>query len=188
MQLLADCKLSIYKLVKIVNNDRFFLRRIMTENILITPADIRQQQFKVGWRGFSIKEVDSFLDQVADTLNNLMGENDLLNKELGHRQNEVAEFKKREQLIKDTLINAQKVIENMKSNAQKEAEIIINEAEIKAEKILRETFNRQGRLQSDIEELQKFKATLNAQMRSLLNQHLRLLEQDEPTQEPNAPQ
>jgi cell division initiation protein len=160
----------------------------MTEIILITPADIRQQQFKVGWRGFSIKEVDSFLDQVADTLNTLMGENDSLRKELGHRQNELAEFKKREQLIKDTLINAQKVIENMKSNAQKEAEIIINEAELKAEKILQDTYTRQGRLKSEIEELQKFKATLTAQMRGLLNQHLRLLEQDEPAPDPDASQ
>jgi len=32
-----------------------------------TPIDIQQQQFKVKFRGFDIHEVDSFLEQMADT-------------------------------------------------------------------------------------------------------------------------
>ncbi len=78
--------------------------------------------------------------QVADTVAALMQENQSLRDELTRQQNDLSEFKKREQLLKDTLINAQQVIETMKVNAQKEAEIIIHEAEIKAEKILQEVF------------------------------------------------
>ncbi|MFP3868487.1 MAG: DivIVA domain-containing protein [Desulfobacteraceae bacterium] len=143
--------------------------------VKLTPADIRQQQFKVSFRGFNIKEVGSFLDQVAQALGALLQENEGLRGELQRRQTELAEFKKREQLLKDTLINAQQVIETMKTNAQKEAEIIIHEAELKAEKILQDSYHRQGRIKNEIEELKQFKAAFNAQIRGIIDNHLRLL-------------
>ncbi|MDD3579635.1 MAG: DivIVA domain-containing protein [Desulfobacca sp.] len=153
--------------------------------VKLTPADIRQQQFRVAFRGFNIKEVDLFLDQVAEALGLLMQENETLRGEVQRRQAELAEFKKREQLLKDTLINAQQIIETMKLNAQKEAEIIINEAELKAEKILRDSYQRQARIKNEIEELKKFKAMFNAQLRGVIDNHLRLLETEE---EPGPPE
>lgn len=145
----------------------------------LTPDGIRQQQFKVSFRGFNIKQVDGFLDQVADSLAILNQEYELLQTELQRRQAELGEFKKREQLLKDTLINAQQVIETMKTNAQKEAEIIIQEAELKAEKILQDSYRRQGRIKNEIEELKKFKASFYAQIRGIIDSHLRLLESEE---------
>lgn len=147
--------------------------------VRLTPADIRQQQFKISLRGFNVKEVDTFLDQVAETLAAMQQENEMLQVELRRRQAELGEYKKREQLLKDTLINAQQVIETMKANAQKEAEIIIHEAELKAEQILQESYNRQGRIRNEIEELKKFKATFTAQIRGVIDNHLRLLETEE---------
>ena len=32
----------------------------------ITPLDIQQQQFKTRFRGFDIREVDAFLEQMAE--------------------------------------------------------------------------------------------------------------------------
>ena len=32
----------------------------------LTPLDIQQQQFKVRFRGFDVREVDRFLEQAAD--------------------------------------------------------------------------------------------------------------------------
>ena len=117
----------------------------------LTPADIRQQRFRVSFRGFNIQEVESFLGQVAETLDLVRQENEAVRAELQRLQAELSEFKKREQLLKDTLINAQKVIESMKANAQKEAEIIIHDAELKAEKILQDSYTRQGRIKNEIE-------------------------------------
>ncbi|MBM4287506.1 MAG: DivIVA domain-containing protein [Deltaproteobacteria bacterium] len=151
----------------------------MTETEMLTPADIRQQQFSIGWRGFAALEVKAFLDQVAEAYAALMQENEALQADLERQQAELGEFKKREQLLKDTLINAQQVIETMKANAQKESELLIHEAEIKAEKMLQEAFSRQGRLRNDIEELKRIKTTFAAQVRGILESHLRLLEQSE---------
>jgi cell division initiation protein len=144
-----------------------------------SPADIRQKQFAIGWRGFAITEVKAFLDEAADAFAALMQANESLRHDLEHQQAELNEFKKREQLLKDTLINAQQVIETMKANAHKEGEILIHEAELKAEKILQEAFARQAKLRNDIDELKRLKITCAAQLRGLLDSHQRLLADSE---------
>lgn len=151
----------------------------MNQTDRITSADIRQQQFSTGWRGFAQSEVKAFLDQVADAFTASLQENESLRNDLKRQQAELHEFKKREQLLKDTLINAQQVIETMKANAQKEGELLIHEAELKAEKILQEAFSRQGKVRSDIDELKRLKVTFAAQLRGILDSHQRLLTESE---------
>jgi cell division initiation protein len=144
-----------------------------------SPAEIRQRQFATGWRGFNAAEVKAFLEAVADSSASLMQEIESLRTDLERREAELSEFKKREQLLKDTLINAQQVIETMKANAQREGEIIIHEAELKAEKILQEAFSRQGKIRNDIDELKRIKTTFAAQLRGILDSHQRLLAESE---------
>lgn len=140
-----------------------------------TPADIRQKQFSTVRRGYDPNEVKAYLEQIAERFTAGQQENDALRADLGRLQGELQEFKKREQLLKDTLINAQQVIEAMKANAQKEAELLIHEAEVKAEKLLQEAFVRQGKVRTDIDELKRLKVTLAAQVRGILETHARLL-------------
>jgi cell division initiation protein len=147
----------------------------MTANEPITPAAIRQQEFSTGWRGYIPGEVKNFLEEMAETITALMQENQTLRADLGRQEEDLSEYKRREQLLKDTLINAQQVIEAMKANALKEAEILIHEAELKAEKILQEAFSRQGKIRNDIDELKRLKATFAAQMQGVLDSHQRLL-------------
>jgi cell division initiation protein len=144
-----------------------------------TPAEIRQRQFTTVWRGLNADEVMAFLDDVADAHASLMQKIDSLQADLEGQQAELNEFKKRDQLLKDTLINAQQVIENMKANAQREGEILIHEAELKAEKILQEAFTRQGKIRNDIDELKRLKTTFSAQLRGILDSHQRLLAESE---------
>lgn len=154
----------------------------MEEKAQLSPAEIRQRQFATVWRGVNAAEVTAFLEAVADAYASLEQELQSLRAELERRQSELSEFKKREQLIKDTLIHAQQVIENMKANAQKEGEIVIHEAEMKAEKVLQEAFSRQGKIRSDIEELKRLKANFASQLRGLLESHLRSLAEIEADQ------
>lgn len=147
----------------------------MAQQENFTPADIRQKQFTPVRRGLDPAEVKAFQEQVAEALAARDQDNDRLRADLERLQGELQEFKKREQLLKDTLINAQRVIEAMKANAQKEAEILIHEAELKAEKLLQEAFTRQGKVRSDIDELKRLKVTLAAQVRGILDTHQRLL-------------
>jgi cell division initiation protein len=94
----------------------------------IAPQDILTQQFGVKVKGFDKEEVKNFMVQVAETLENEIQEKESLKKKMEHANEKLAKFEKREEILRDTLVSAQKFSTEIKSNAQKESELIIKEA------------------------------------------------------------
>ncbi len=142
----------------------------------ITAVDIQQQQFRVRFRGFDIREVDRFLEQTAETITALQEENIKIKEELRRLKMETQGYKEREETFKRAMLNSQKVLEQMKENARKSAEIIIADAEVKAEKILNRAHNRLSQLHEDISELKRQRVQIEVQIRSVIEAHSKLLE------------
>ncbi len=142
----------------------------------ITPTDIQQQQFKVKFRGFDIREVDGYLEKTAAVFETLLDENEKLRGKTERLNLENQGYKKREEIFKRAILNSQKVLEQMKQNAQKTAERIIAEAEVNAERILNRTHGRLAQLHEDIAELKRQRMQIEVQIRAILETHTRLLD------------
>jgi len=142
----------------------------------VTPLDIQQQQFKTRFRGFDIREVDAFLEQMAETVESLQKENQNLGDEVRRLELEIQGYRKRAETFKRALLNSQKVLDQMKDNARRSAELIIAEAEVKAEKILNKAHNRLAQLHEDITELKRQRTQIEVQISSIIEAHSRLLE------------
>ena len=142
----------------------------------ITPLEIKQQQFKTRFRGFDVREVDGFLEQVAAAFGALEHVNEGLQDKIRHLESENLGYQKREETFKQAMINSQKVIEQMKENARKSADLIISEAEVKAEKILNRAHNRLAQLHEDIAELRRQRIQIEVQIESIIESHSKLLE------------
>ena len=142
----------------------------------VTPLDIQQQQFKTRFRGFDVREVDAFLEQMAETFESLQKQNQILGDEVRRLELEIQGYRKREETFKRALLNSQKVLDQMKDNARKSAELIIAEAEVKAEKILNKAHNRLAQLHEDIAELKRQRTQIEVQISSIIEAHSRLLE------------
>ncbi len=142
----------------------------------ITSSDIHKQQFRVRFRGFDVREVDRFLEQVSETLASLHNENTQIKEELRRLKMETQGYKEREETFKRAMLNSQNVLEQMKDNARKSAEIIIADAEVKAEKILNRAHNRLAQLHEDIGELKRQRMQIEVQIRAILDAHTKLLE------------
>ena len=142
----------------------------------LTPLDIQQQQFKIKFRGFDVREVDVFLEQLADDFESSQNENVSLQEEIDRLKLENQGYRQREETFKRAILNSQKVLEQMKDNAQKSAELIIADAEVKAEKILNRAHNRLAQLHEDIAELKRQRIQIEIQVRSILENHTRLLD------------
>ena len=112
----------------------------------ITPLDIQQQQFTIRFRGFDVREVDLFLEQMANAFEQVQREGEALREEIRRLQLESQGLKKREDTFKRAMVHSQKVLEQMKANAEKQAELIIAEAEIKADQIVSRSQARLNRL------------------------------------------
>jgi len=142
----------------------------------ITPLDIQQQKFKTRIRGFDVREVDAFLEQMANVFETLQRTHKNRQEEVRRLELEIQGYRKREETFKRALLNSQKVLDQMKDNAHKSAELIIAEAEVKAEKILNNAHNRLAQLHEDISELKRQRTQIEVQIGSIVEAHSKLLE------------
>ena len=146
----------------------------------ISPLDIQQQQFKVKtFRGLDPEDVDAFLQTVAGEMEGLIRENSLMKEEQSQHSRVMLDMAEKERELRDTLLSAQRVIEEMKTNARKEAELIVSEAEIKGERIIADAERQLGELKSRIEEIRRQKIQFEISFKGLLESFSRQLTGDE---------
>jgi cell division initiation protein len=142
----------------------------------ITPLVVKQKEFTTRFRGFDVQEVDRFLEDVARELDQL-NHSIQTHHEENHRLNlENQGYRKRENSMKNAMIQSQKVLDQMKENAKKSSEIIIANAEVEAEKILNRAHKRLSQLHSDIIELKRQRIQLEMQISAVLESHSKMLE------------
>jgi len=144
--------------------------------MLISPLDIQQQQFKgkmIG--GLDPDDVDSFLQQVSQEMEKLIRENSELKEQCRKAASDMEDLRQRETNLRETMLAAQKISEEMKANAHKEATLLVSEAEIKAERILADSENRLLQLNSQIQDLRREKLQFETSFKSILENHLKLL-------------
>jgi len=142
----------------------------------ITPIDIQQQRFKTRLLGYDTAGVDHFLELVADELERVHKGTQELKEELARTRAALQEMRDREVVLKETLITAQKMTDELKANAGKEAEIIVAEAQLRAERIYRDAEERRIQLVREIQELKRQKISFESSFRAILESHTRLLD------------
>ena len=86
------------------------------------------------------------MEHLIRDVDRLVRENTMLREEL-HDHNQ------RERILKDTLLAAQQVSEEVKSNARKEAELIVKEAELLSERLVGQAMERLHDLERAIQDL-----------------------------------
>jgi cell division initiation protein len=147
----------------------------------ISPLDIQQQQFKGKmFGGLDQEDVDAFLQSVAAEMENLIRENNEL-KEVQAKQNrEMLDISEKEKELREVMLAAQRITEDMKGNARKEADLIVSEAELKAERIVSDAERQLGDLKSRIEDVRRQKIQFEMSLKGLLDSFARQLSGDEP--------
>ncbi len=141
----------------------------------ITPAVIQQKEFSTRFRGFDVREVDTFLDEVAQELTHLNEKIKIMDAERHRLDLENQGYRERENTMKHIMVKSQKVLDEMKKNASKSAESIIAEAETQAEKILNRAHQRLAQLYSDITELKRQRMQIEVQIGAVIENHSKLL-------------
>ena len=119
----------------------------------VSPLDLRQQKFRSRLRGFDKVEVASFLTAVADDYEAALRETDRLRQDLMRVEALLNEHREHERNLKNTLMTAQKLAEDIKANAQEEARRIIREAEGRSDFLLEKTQSRLEDIQREIDGL-----------------------------------
>ena len=119
----------------------------------LTPLDIQRQLFSRGLKGYNTDEVRAYLQLIAEEIERLVRDVDRLSRENAMLREELEEHNARERILKDTLLSAQKVSEDVKANAQKEAELIVKDAELLSERLTSQAMARVAELERTIQDL-----------------------------------
>lgn len=142
----------------------------------ITPLDIQQQRFRQQFRGYDTKEVDTFLEMLANELAEATREANLLRDELRLKEQELTQYRERERSVQETLHMAQRVREESQEAAKKEAQLIIRQAEQESEKLLTAGHLRLSKVLDEITALKGQRVSLEEDIRTTAMRHLKLLE------------
>ena len=139
----------------------------------VSPLDLRQQRFGSAFRGFDKVEVTSFLAAVADDYEQALRETDRLRQDLTRMEAVLNEHREAERNLRNTLMTAQKLADDIRKNAEEEGKRIIRDAEAQSEILLEKTEARLEDVQREIDGLKlkrkDVETTIEATIQTLRN-------------------
>ena len=145
---------------------------------MLTPLDIENKKFsKQMMNGYSVEEVDDFLDELTEDYEKLYKEVFDSKNKLEELTESIGKYKNIEVTLQNTLVMAQTAADDMKNAAKKEAEQIINEAQTEAKQAAIEIEQEIALKKKELEDLEKQFDVYKAKMESLLISQLELLKE-----------
>ncbi len=151
----------------------------------VTPLDLRQLRFGTSFRGYNPAEVGAFLAEIADDYEKALRDNDRMKQDLTRVQATLDEHREQERNLRNTLLTAQRLADEIRENAHQEAARIVREAEGRADLLLQRTQAKLEDVHRDIDALrlkrQDAETTLTSTIATLKNalEFIRQQAQDE---------
>ena len=145
---------------------------------MITPLDIENKKFaKQMMNGYSVEEVDDFLDELTVDYGKNYKEVSELKAKIEELTNSLSHYKTIESTLQNTLVMAQSAADEVKNVAKQKADQIINDAKGTAQKQLDELNNEITVKQKELDDIKKQFDIYKAKMESLLISQLELLKE-----------
>lgn len=155
--------------------------------MVMSPLDLRNQEFHKAFRGYDEDEVDSFLEVIRGDYETIFRENINLKEQLSQKDESMWKYRDIEETLKSTLVLAQKTAEDVRSgaekdanavltNANREAELVLKEAAREADMLIKESQEKAQAIVCEYADLQKHAQVFKANLRAALQAQLELLE------------
>jgi len=117
----------------------------------VSPLDLRQLRFRTAFRGFDRAEVLALMSEVADDYEHALREVDRLQQEISKMEALLNQHREHERDLRDTMVTAQRVSDDIRTNAEAQARQIVREAEGRSDLLLQKTQARLEDIQREID-------------------------------------
>lgn len=134
----------------------------------VTPLDLRQQRFRTVFRGYDPTEVDALLAEVADEYEQALREVQRLQQELAHAEALINEHREHERNLRNTLLTAQRLADEIREKAERDAKRIAEEAENRADLVLQKAQARLEEVQRQIDGLRLKRRDVESSLESVI--------------------
>ncbi len=147
----------------------------------LTPLDVRKKRgdFRRILRGYEPEEVDTFLQLVAERMEELVKDNLSLSEKVERLQEQVGSLEGRERAVHDALVTAERLRSDVKDQAAREAEVVRREAESDARRILEDAERMVAEHRGALAALERERRQFLGAFRALLERQMERLETEE---------
>ncbi len=142
----------------------------------ITPIDIQHKTFKRALQGYDRTEVDQFLDEVIEAMEDAATYRAALEAEIADLKERVSHFKAMEESLHNTLVLAQRTADEVKASAHKESDLIREQARLAAEREIANYNDAIAEVRRDHQRAVEEAEKTRSELRGLLMTHLSLLD------------
>ena len=143
---------------------------------MITPLDIENKKFsKQMMNGYSVEEVDDFLDDLTVDYTKNYKEATELKAKVEELTNSLEHYKSIEATLQNTLVMAQKTADDIKNVAKQQADQIVNEAKGNAQRQVDDLDSEILVKRRELDDVKKQFDIYKAKMESLLISQLELI-------------
>jgi cell division initiation protein len=151
----------------------------------LTPLDIQKQTFSRKVKGYNPDEVRAYLHLIAEEIERLVRDVDRLARENAMLRDDLDDHSQRERILKDTLLSAQKVSEDVRATARKDAELIVKDAELLSERLVSQAMDRVADIEKAIQDMKIQRKAVRNKLQGTLDtvQQLLMLDAEEEANE-----
>ena len=143
---------------------------------MLKPSDIANRQFeRIRGKGYRPEEVDAFLGQIADDMNDLLAEKRELEQKMLVLADKLEEYKQDEDSLRSALIGAQKLGDSVVRDAKARAQQLEEDAAARANLMVENAKKEIERQQQGFARMQREVATFKSKLQLLYKQHLELI-------------
>ena len=148
----------------------------MSANSRITVVDIQHRSFKRALQGYDRTDVDKFLDEIIESLEDEATARAAFEAEIADLKERISHFKAMEESLQSTLLLAQRTADEVKAAAHKEADLIKQEARLQSEREIGSLGDKVDESRREHQRMLDIAEKAKSEIRSLLLSHLALID------------
>ncbi|MEF9933699.1 MAG: DivIVA domain-containing protein [Clostridium sp.] len=145
----------------------------------ITPNEISNKDFKKGFRGYDMDEVDTFLDALREDYEKIYKANANYKEQIIVLKEKVEHYSNMENTLQNTLVLAQSAAQQAKDNSEKEADIILREAKREAQEIIKKAEATVSEINKEYEFIKQQFNSFKSRFKGMVEAQLEIVEKIE---------
>ena len=130
----------------------------------LTPVEIRHVKLSKGFRGYKRAAVDRLLAEIVESFEDVWRERADLADKVEQLEADLTRYSELEELLRTTLVSAERSSHELKEQARREAELIVAEAHTEARSVTRRAASERERLEG---ELRRIRALLRSALEAV---------------------
>jgi len=134
------------------------------------------KKFRKALRGYNVKEVNAFINEVISQVEKMVAEDNRKNAVIQSLSNELTKYRKMEATLNKSIVMAEETANQMRRMARIEGESIINDAKKNANKIINEALLRSQKIESESAILKKNISIFKSRLKNIIEQQLQMVD------------